>query len=243
MKLIMENWRRYQQELLITEARPPWEEEEEAAAARLFPDEPKQKAQAKVDAAAQEKGVSRRNFLGNALKALGGIAALGTAGKVGGERQRRKSVKWKRDYLAANPDATPREVAVASGAVDGLDPPADSGPSLLDWALNPIDVSKQIGKDAAKKLIADEFGDWFAKFEVNLGEYLRKTATATVDLMPDADLPGPWDEPGSLKKALKEAIDRKADAAAKCLVDLVKPAFIEVLHDNPPPEESVRLTT
>ena len=229
MKLIMENWRRYQQDVDLFEAIAPWEEDEEKIAARLFPDEEAEKAQAKVDAAAQEKGVSRRNFLGKALQALGGIAALGTAGKVGGERQRRKSVKWKRDYLAANPDATPREVRLAA-----IGAPDDSGPSLLDWALDPIGVSEQIGKDAAKKLIADEFGDWFADFEVNLGEYLRKTATATVDLMPDADLPGPWDEPGSLKKALKEAIDRKADAAAKCLVDLVKPAFIEVLHDDPP---------
>lgn len=225
----MENWRRYQQDVDLFEAIAPWEEDEEKIAARLFPDEEAEKAQAKVDAAAQEKGVSRRNFLGKALQALGGIAALGTAGKVGGERQRRKSVKWKRDYLAANPDATPREVRLAA-----IGAPDDSGPSLLDWALDPIGVSEQIGKDAAKKLIADEFGDWFADFEVNLGEYLRKTATATVDLMPDADLPGPWDEPGSLKKALKEAIDRKADAAAKCLVDLVKPAFIEVLHDDPP---------
>jgi hypothetical protein len=73
------------------------------------------------------------------------------------------------------------------------------------------------------------------EYEKKLAAWIRKAGDAAVDLVPTVNYPGPWDEPGSIKEAFREAIDRKADEGAKCFMDLIRPEFVEILYKNPPP--------
>jgi hypothetical protein len=210
MKLIMENWRRYQQDVVLSEAKPNWPPEK---------DDPEEEAQARRDrmkTRAADRGddekMSRRSMLKRTAAGLAGAAIAGpAAGKVLGdmskEKHRQRSLQHQAKMKGA-PEPSPE--AVTSDAPSG---------EYEGW------TSRQV-----KKLSRPFLDDT----EVAIANYLKENADDFADrAVPSIPMDGDIIE-SFMKRTITQTIARNADKCAECIVDLITPQFLASLDQADP---------